>query len=91
MLEAETFRPSEDFNSDGLLTFWHVDFFKQDHGVPVRAPPTEAPQLELDESSGHQPSSETSQESKGQEGSELVQDLSLNLHPSLLSLLNLRL
>lgn len=49
----------------------HVDFFKQDHSVPVRAPPTEAPGMELDESSGHQSSTETSQDTKGQDQSAL--------------------
>lgn len=48
-----------------------VDFFKQDHSVPVRAPPTEAPGMELDESSGHQSSTETSQDTKGQDQSAL--------------------
>lgn len=55
----------------GLLTFCCVDFFKQDHGVPVRAPPTEAPEIELEESSGHRTSTEASEETKGQEGSDL--------------------
>lgn len=49
----------------------HVDFFKQDHSAPVRAPPTEAAEVDLDESSGHQSSTEASQDTKGQDQSGL--------------------
>lgn len=49
----------------------HVHFFKQDHSVPVRAPPTEAPDMELDESSGRQSSTEASEDTKGQDQSGL--------------------
>lgn len=47
----------------------HADVFKQDHSVPVRAPPTEVSEVELDESSGHQTWTQASEEPKGQEES----------------------
>lgn len=49
----------------------HVHFFKQDHSVPVRAPPTEAAETELDESSGHQSWTEATPDPRGQDQSGL--------------------
>ncbi len=39
-----------------------LDFFEEEDSVPVRAPPTEAPEVELDEYSGHQTPTEATEE-----------------------------
>lgn len=49
-------------------THWptHLCFFEDEDSVPVRAPPTEAPEMELDEYSGHQTLTEARKETRGQ-------------------------
>lgn len=42
-------------------------FFDQEDSVPVRAPPTEVPEMELDEHSGRQTPTEAIEETKGQD------------------------
>lgn len=64
--KTQGWKTSEKVSHGGGITY-HVEFFQQDHSVPVKAPPTEAPEMELDASSGPKGSTEASKDGKGED------------------------
>lgn len=64
--ETQRWKTSEKVSHGGGITY-HVEFFQQDYSVPVKAPPTEAPEIELDTSSGPKGSTEASKDGKGED------------------------